>query len=427
MKSMIKYIGIYGLALLVLSACQPAPEDQESAVTQHAAKPADEHTEGLVTLTPRQCKAIDLTLGTIQQKNLSGTIKANGQLELPPQNEASVSAVVGGNIYKINVIEGDKVSKGETLALLEHPDLVQMQTDLQNAANRLQYLKQEYQRQKRLYENEVGSGKEFQQISSEYQSAQSRLEGLKIKLQMLHLNPEQVAAGKIYRFVPVMSPIGGYIKKVNIKTGAYVAPQQVMFGVINNQHIHADLMVFEKDIFKVKKGQKVRFTVSNVPEKQMTATIYSVGKAFESNPKALHLHAEIENKEENLIPGMYVQGRIMVEDFQTQALPEDAIVTEGEKSYIFVLTKKTLAQQSAAPTAATAGIGDGQQTHPEATPEQDSQSWTFQQVEVVTGVKDQGFIEVKPVEPLPENVQVAYNAAYYLLSEMQKGEAEHSH
>ena len=76
-------------------------------------------------------------------------------------------------------------------------------------------------------------------------------------------------------------------------------------------------MVFEKDVHKVKKGQKVSFTIQSAPDTELTAEIYSVSKTFEDNPKAVHVHAEIENKKGNLIPGMYIQGKIQVESVLT--------------------------------------------------------------------------------------------------------------
>src|SRR5699024_3823060 len=125
---------------------------------------------------------------------------------------------------------------------------------------------------------------------------------------------------------------------VNIRMGEYVTPGDILFEVVDNSHIHADLMVFEKDIGKVDEGQKVYFTVSNAPRRKYTATIYAVGKTFEEDPKAVHVHAEIEGSTEGLIPGMYIGGRIAVSNVSTAALPEAAIVGEGEESYIFVKT-----------------------------------------------------------------------------------------
>src|SRR3546814_15199625 len=97
---------------------------------------------------------------------------------------------MAGNVRKILVIEGDKVQKGQTLALLEHPDLITVQLDYQDALNRLSYLEKEYERKKQLFEEEIGSGKEFQRVEAEYKSMQYRTAALKAKLTNMHLVPQ---------------------------------------------------------------------------------------------------------------------------------------------------------------------------------------------------------------------------------------------
>jgi cobalt-zinc-cadmium efflux system membrane fusion protein len=210
----------------------------------------------------------------------------------------------------------------------------------------------------------------------------------------------KIIQGEIYEQVPVSSPIGGHIRLVEVKTGQYVQPQTEMFEIVNTDHIHADLMVFEKDMHKVREGQKVLFTTESLPEKELEATIYSVGKAFEQGPKAIHIHAEIENKEGLLIPGMYIRGRIMTEDVEHYALPEASVVREGEKYFIFTAKKEN---------------NNGET------------KWTFKPVEITTGVKGDGWVVVKLLNPLPKETKVAWSNAYYLLAEMKKGESEHSH
>src|SRR5699024_1420782 len=189
-----------------------------------------------------------------------------------------------------------------------------------------------YERQQNLYEQGVGSGKAFQEAKAEYFSTKAKVEGLKAKLSMLNLDVQSVLEGEIYRTIPVVSPIEGSIKSINIRIGEYVSPGDLLFEVVNNSHIHASMMVFEKDVYKVEEGQKVYFTVPNAPRSQYTATVYSVGKTFEEDPKAVHVHAEIEGSTEGLIPGMYVEGRIAVNNASSPALPEAAIVGEGEES-----------------------------------------------------------------------------------------------
>ncbi len=81
-----------------------------------------------------------------------------------------------------------------------------------------------------------------------------------------------------------------------------------MFMIVNTDHIHADLMVLEKDVYKVKKGQKCPLLWSLFRENTLTAKIYSVGKQFEQNPKAVHVHAGDRLKERFSDPG-YVHHR----------------------------------------------------------------------------------------------------------------------
>src|SRR5690606_38314506 len=130
--------------------------------------------------------------------------------------------------------------------------------------------------------------------------------------------------------------IDGYIEKRLVQVGQYMQPQTPMFLVVNTDHIHADLMLWEKDGYKVRKGQSVTFTVASAPGSELSATTYCIGKQFEQNPKAVHVHAEIDNTKDMLIPGMYINGKIHTSNEPVTALPEAAIIEEENRSYIFM-------------------------------------------------------------------------------------------
>ena len=147
----------------------------------------------------------------------------------------------------------------------------------------------------------------------------------------------EIQEGHLYDLVPVRSPIEGFVRMVEVKTGQFVQPQKEMFEIVNIDHIHADFMVFEKGIHKVKKGQKIEFSVATVADKTLMATIHSVGKAFEQDPKAIHLHAEIENKEGLLIPGMHVGGRIMTSEETVLTIPIEGLAQHDGKAFIFAV------------------------------------------------------------------------------------------
>lgn len=361
------------------------------------------HSEGgmkEVHLSDLKFESLGIRVDSLPNRSLSGVVYANGQLEVPPQHEATVTAVLGGNITSIEVIEGDQVKKGQTLAYLAHPDISKLQSNYLKAYNQKQYLEKEYKRQKRLYEEEVGSGQKFQEVESQFQSAKAEMKSYETQLKQLNLDISYIRKGNIYDQIPVVSPIDGYIEKVLLQVGQYVAPANAMFKIVNTKHIHADLMVFEKDVARVKKGQKVSFTVESAGSDPLTARIYSVGKKFEQNPKAVHVHAEIEQKKEYLIPGMYINGKIQTESETMKALPEGAIVEEEGKPYIFLAEKHN---------------------------EDGKTEWAFKPVEIRTGLTDEGWVEIKLLEPLPEGSQVAWNGAYYLISEMKKSQTSHSH
>ncbi|WP_242084986.1 MULTISPECIES: efflux RND transporter periplasmic adaptor subunit [Aestuariivivens] len=368
---------------------RPHNEDAKSE-----AEEADSEEE--VMLSQQQFEALQMKTDTLALRNMSSYVEANGTLEVPPQNEAAITSVVGANVVSIKVIEGDKVNKGQVVAYLSHPNIIKMQTDYLNAFSNSNFLKKNYERQQKLYDAGVGSGANFQKAEAEYEASKAMVNGLEAQLRLLNINTSSVRNGTIAQSISLRSPIDGFVQKVEVKTGQYVEPQTELFEIVNTQHVHADLMVFEKDVYKVKNGQKVTFTLQSIPDAELIAEIYSVSKTFEDNPKAVHVHAEIENKKGNLIPGMYIQGKIQVENTKTKALPESAIIKDVDRYYVFSVEKE-------------------------------NDDWSFKPIEVFLGAKDGAWIAVQFAEEQDKTTKFAYNNAYYLIAEMKKGEAEHEH
>lgn len=385
-------------ALLFVTACggENNPMEHENGHKAENGHRGHEEEGERAHLSPEQFAALQMKTGELPRRNITSVVEANGQLEVPPQNEATVTAVVGANVASIEVIEGDDVKKGQVLAYLSHPNITRMQSEYLEAYSKLQFLEQEYQRQKALYEKEVGSGKAFQQTQADYRASQAMVKGYEMQLRQLGLNPARIQEGELYGRMPIVSPIAGTVTLVGVKTGQYVQPDKDLFEVVNIGHIHADLMVFEKDVYKVEKGQQMRFTVETLPETELYARIYSVGKKFERDPKAVHVHAEIENKTGKLIPGMYIKGEILTDSTETFALPESAITRDGNRHVAFLA-------------------------------EEEEAEWMFTPIEVVPGSSNDGWVGVEFLRKAPENARFALNNAYYLIAEMKKGEAEHSH
>ncbi|MDW5289594.1 efflux RND transporter periplasmic adaptor subunit [Formosa sp. PL04] len=403
MKKLI-YIGVFTLFTSLLSCGSKdsnnndVHSDHESTEEQH--DDHDEHgdheeAEG-VHLKASQFQALQMKVDTLSHRLMSGYVEANGTLEVPPQNEASITTIVGANIASIEVIEGDEVKKGQVVAYLSHPNIIKMQTDYLNAYSNSNYLKKNFERQKTLYDSGVGSGANYQKAEAEYDASKALVNGLGAQLQLLHLNPKSIQNGTIFQRVGLRTPIEGFVQLVNVKTGQYVAPETEVFEIVNTHHVHADLMVFEKDVYHIKKGQKIRFTVQSFPDEELIAEIYSVSKTFEDNPKAVHVHAEIKNEKGHLIPGMYIKGKIQINEAESLAIPEHAIFKEGDRFFVF-------------------------------TAEQEAEEWKFEPLEVIPGAKDGDWHAITFLEAPDKSTQFAFNNAYYLSAEMKKASAGHHH
>lgn len=397
MKKIYKISAIAFLVFSVLS-CKNTTESEHGHDNEAVSEvKEEEHAhEEEVLLTQQQYEALQMEVGVLKERSMSGYVEANGQLEVPPQNEAAITSVMGATIASIEVIEGDKVEKGQVVAYLSHPTIIQLQTDYLDAFTQRNLAESNYLRQQKLYEAGVGSGMNFQKAEATFKATKARSVGLESQLKLLHINANGVRNGTIYQRVALQSPIEGYVQKVHIKMGQYVAPQTELIEIVDTHHVHADLMVFEKDVHKVKEGQIVRFKLQTSPNEELTAKIISVGKTFEAAPKAVHVHAEIENKSEELIPGMYIQGKIEIDANKVTAAPTSAITKEGGRFFIFSAEKK----------------GKG---------------WSFKPIEVRKTSEDGEWSAISFLKPIDSKTEFARNNAYYLQAELKKGEAEHSH
>ncbi len=352
--------------------------------------------EDHLELTNQQFGALKMKIDTIGRRNLGDYVEATGELHVPPQNEAAVTTVIGGNISSIEVLVGDKVKKGQPLAYLSHPNIVLAQSDYLKAYSDSEFLGKEFERQRKLYENGVGSGMNFQKAEATYKASKGNTLAMEAQLKQLGISAKNVEQGNISNRVALRSPIGGHIQEIRAKIGQYVAPQTPVFDVVNADHVHVDFTVYEKDAHKVAIGQTVRFLVPSRSETELESEIYTISKAFDENPRAIHVHAEIPHTEIQLIPGSFVQGRIEVSNSKSMALPQTALVEEDGKSFIFKAEKD----------------GDG---------------WKFKPLEVIIGKQDAGWAGFTFLEKISPSTLFAQNNAYYLMAELKKGEAEHSH
>jgi cobalt-zinc-cadmium efflux system membrane fusion protein len=287
-----------------------------------------------VSLTDLQIKNSGIETNILNNLDIAHKIILTGQIDVPPQGMASVSAPSGGYVKVSRFMPGNFVKKGQTLATLENPELVQLQQDYLLAKSNLQYAQQDYSRQKDLNENKASSDKVTQKAFNESQNQNIMMKGMAQKLTAMGINPGSLNANNIRRTFAVTSPISGYISTVNVNIGQYVSPMDNIFDVVNTSDIHLAVKVFEKDLNKISVGQKVFGFTNQNPRKKYEARVFIIGKDFSADRSVL-IHCHFVDNSLSLIPGTFMNAEIEADSEEGIVIPDDAIVTWEEKQYVF--------------------------------------------------------------------------------------------
>jgi cobalt-zinc-cadmium efflux system membrane fusion protein len=123
------------------------------------------------------------------------------------------------------------------------------------------------------------------------------------------------------------------VTEVNVNLGQYVNATDVMFKIVDIEHLHAELQVYERDIHHIKVGQPVSFQLAN--ERHLRkATVYLMGKEISSD-RTVRVHCHLEEEDPDLLPGMYISAQIETASREADVLPSDAVVNFGGEHFIF--------------------------------------------------------------------------------------------
>lgn len=296
--------------------------------------------ENVVTLTQAQFKNAGIAVGKIQQKNIPQVLRVNGKIDVPPQNMVSVSVPLGGYLKYTKLLPGMHLVRGESIAIMEDQLYIQLQQEFLTAKAKLNFIANEYQRQKELNVSKATSDKIFQQTEADYLTGKINVNALSEKLKLIGINPEQLNENTISKSINVFAPISGYVSKVNVNIGKYTQPSEVLFELINPSDIHLALTVFEKDLHKISIGQKLVAYTNGQPDKMHACEIIFIGKDLSPEGSTV-VHCHFENYDKILAPGMYMNAVIELNSNAASVLPEEAIVRFENKHFAFLAKGET--------------------------------------------------------------------------------------
>ncbi len=357
------------------------------------------HEEGEIHLTQAQIKTMNIQFGGFSQIKINDFVSATGTLGLPPNALTSVSAKASGFIKESKkYVEGSYVKKGVIMAYLENPEFIQYQREYLETAAELTFSRQELARQKTLVESNAGVEKNLQKLQAEVNMKTATLKGIGKQLAYLGINVSDLTPDNIVERIAIISPMAGYITSIKMHDGMYVTPELELMEIVNENHLHLELDVFENDIARVKEEQVISYTVPALGNTVYEGEVHVIGKEFNTENKTVRIHGHLEKERPRFIKDLFVEAKIWLTDQTVQALPEKAVIKDGASSYIYV--------------------ADNQEGGEEV---------KFEKVMVVPGVTDKGFTAVKLIGEIPEGMRIVTEGAFFVYAQSKAGELEHEH
>lgn len=334
MNYMIKQLILIFIGIALMNC---APSDKKSEVNGVQGEIDQSEKENMIVISKKQFKSESMSFGQLSESPFPTVIKATGTIDVPPNNRAIISAHIGGYLKNSPLLVGDEVKKGQFLFSIENIEFLELQQEYLETFEQLAYLKAEYERQNAMYEEKISSKKSFLKAQNDYKKTLIKYESTKETLEFLNIQPELVESGELSSISKMYAPIGGSITELKGSTGSYLSPADEIMEIVNTDHIHVELRIFEKDALSVKEGQIVNFSLPESSSEKYFGKVHLIGKSIgKDRTIKVHVHIE-EESSDRFFPGMFVQADILLDNKNNMALPENAVIEINDKRYALML------------------------------------------------------------------------------------------
>lgn len=361
------------MMILILAACRGKVEEevQETSMVQG--------TE--LSLSEEQINLVGIVSGMLEEKVLSDVLSCNGYVRVPPSGQVTVSLPVEAYVREIHFHWGEKIAKGNLLAVMEHPDFLKLQQEFIETGNNLVLLKEDLERQEALAKENAASKKSLMRARTSYENTLAIHTSLGEQLKLIGFNPTKINVNSLQSRINVYAPITGFISHHDIKIGELMHEGDPIVELVDIAKLNLHLVVYGKDISRVQEDQHVEFT-TEAQDKIYHGVVHAKGKAIDPGNRSVDVHAHISDPDANLLSGMYVKARVLIGSSKVYAIPETGVVSESGQSYVFV-----------------------------------NEGNKFIKKAIATGLRMDGFVEIlSPGDLLTKNIVLA--GAYYLNAEL---------
>jgi membrane fusion protein, heavy metal efflux system len=330
MRAISSIVSVIGLVAFAHLSCQKTQAAPEAAGPQVPA--------GQVWLTPQQVKDAKIEVQPVTDQDVDDTILTSGRVALEDLKSAHVFSPVTGRVAKITAQLGERVKKGDPLAVIESPDIGSAVSDVHKAEADVIAAEHDYKRKKDLFEQKAGSAADLEVAEDNWRKTKAEVERARQKAFLLRAGN----VDSVTQTYTLASPIEGEVLMRNINPGIEVqgqygggtATELFTIGEVDKVWVLGDL--YEMDLARVHVGTPAVVTVVTYKDKVFKGRVDWVSGMLDPSTRTAKVRCTFDNPDKLLRPEMYATVQISVDQTRALAIPRGALLRLGEYKVVFV-------------------------------------------------------------------------------------------
>jgi len=265
-------------------------------------------------------------------------LKLSGEISFSDSKVIKVYPFSSGKVIQVKVSLGDKVTKGDPLAVIKSADVAGNYSDISSSGNDVAITKRQMDNTESLYQNGIASEREFAEAKQNYQKAVNNAAKLQAQIS-INGGGHTTADGNYI----VTAPESGYIVEKKINEGAFIRNDNAenMFTIGDISEVWVNANVYESDVARVKEGYAANVTTLAYQDKIFPCVIDKVNQLLEPDTKVMKVRVKLKNDGLLLKPEMFANVIIKnKEGVQAISIPKTGIISEDGKNYVVVFEDK---------------------------------------------------------------------------------------
>ncbi|VXB49705.1 Efflux RND transporter periplasmic adaptor subunit [Enhydrobacter sp. 8BJ] len=358
--------------------------DKDSSEEGHA-------EEGEIQLTSQQMVEQGLKVAVASTGLVEKLTTLPGKLVVNTDQQAQISPNFSGYVEQVNVALGQSVQKGQTLAVLILPELIDQQANLRMAQANLDLARKDYQREQQLWSQGISAKQDYQRAENAYRQAQ-----ITVQSSQARLNALGASGNNNGRFL-IKAPISGVISKKDIVVGENVQLADQLFVIENLKDLWLEFNLPNTSNIQLQVGQILNFK-TNGSDQNYQAKVQTLNPQADLQTGRLQVRAKVTTQADVLRPNVLV----------------NVFVTDAQAKTALRVQKKALQQVEGKPVVFVIESEEKGLVHLKAQP-----------IEVGVSSQDGQWLEV--ISGLTEGQKYIADGSFLLKSELEKDEAGHGH